>query len=450
MAGPWEKYNKALKPWEKHVAPPSAEPDEPAYSGAILPASRDDQGNVYFDPNAGLVGAVKRAITLPREVMRGEVDPTSDEGIARATEMGMIVSPVNPAVRSGERAIPGVARARQYPQKPTVPTAEELTAAGGASLKRLRSLGVDYTPKSVSDMAGAVRTNLEGDGILAELAPKSFAILKKLETPPKGSVAAPLSGVVAARKALRNAAKDFANPTEQLAASRIIQGLDDFIKEADPRSIMAGPASSASKILREGNANYAAGKRSQVLSGLEDAAELRAAAANSGKNIGNTIRQRVASILIDPKKRAGFSEDEIAALEQVARGTATQNVLRWVGNVLGGGGGLGTMLTTGAGGVGGAAVGGPVGAGIGAIVLPATGAAAKAASNRSTVKALGNADKTVRMRSPLFEQRVRNPPMAPLSADSRALLERALGIGLINRKPATTEEYRQFILDGGA
>src|SRR5690606_15883648 len=127
----------------------------------------------------------------------------------------------------------------------------------------------DFDAGAVRDLATGVRSDLFSAGLIEELAPKSFAILKRLESPPEGSVAS-LAGLDAARRALGNAARDFNNPTEQLVASRIIRALDGFTERPDPSSVVAGPAAAAGAVLKDARGNIAAQKRSDRITGLEE------------------------------------------------------------------------------------------------------------------------------------------------------------------------------------
>ena len=63
-----------------------------------------------------------------------------------------------------------------------------------------------------------------------------------------GRAGASLTGLHAAKRAFRNAARDFTNPTEQMAASKIMDALDRFVKEPDPATVVAGPAAAAAKL----------------------------------------------------------------------------------------------------------------------------------------------------------------------------------------------------------
>ena len=96
---------------------------------------------------------------------------------------------------------------------------------------------------------------------------------------------------------------------------------------------------------------------------------MQAASANSGHNLENALRQRMRSVLTSPKLSRGLNSDERSAIEGFVRGGPVTNVVRHIGNYLGGGGGLGHLITTGAG----AAVAGVPGA----IAAPAAGLALK-------------------------------------------------------------------------
>lgn len=93
---------------------------------------------------------------------------------------------------------------------------------------------------------------------------------------------------------------------------------------------------------------------------------------------------------------AGFTDEEVGQLKQLVQGTAPQNVTRKVGNILGGGGGLGSV----AGAFLGAHAAGPMGA----AAAPAIGMAAKTFSNASTTSMLDKIIADTAKRSPLFDE----------------------------------------------
>ena len=142
----------AVSGFQKFNGSPSTSQSQP-YSGSILPMSRDAQGHVSFDSNAGILGMAKRALggvasaaTLPGDVFTGKtsmIGPdghTNPEVIGRAAELASLATPVNPAIRAGDRIIPGVGK-NLVREQPKVPTTEELAAAGRGDIAAASNSG---------------------------------------------------------------------------------------------------------------------------------------------------------------------------------------------------------------------------------------------------------------------------------------------------------------------
>lgn len=192
--------------------------------------------------------------------------------------------------------------------------------------------------------------------------------------------------LLAARRAFGNVAGErkpfpLMGPTEDAgAATNVIGKLDDVIEEAAPG-------------MRDANANYSAAKSAEALDKRIQKAEMRAAVNNSGMNIGGKIRQQAATILESGGAKRGLKPDEISMLEDVAYGTPTRNALRKAANLLGGGGGLGAVVT------GEIASHSPLGA-VGWLTAP-LGHALKHLENHLTVRAANQVSEAIRSRSPL-------------------------------------------------
>ncbi len=413
----------------------------PSRPFSVLPLSEDPQGGIHFDIHAGIPGAFLDALTAPGDVYAGRLDPTSPEGQRRAFGLAATISPMNPAVTAGARSIPGPLFSSRRGTPPP-PTAEELKTAASAGYDAARATGAEYPGADIGNLAQTAQHNLESDGIISELAPQTFAVLGRMSNPPQGSVAT-ISGLDAARKVLNEIGGNFRNPTEQRAARAVINAIDQHIADAGARAgavpagagstlpvpaaasgagaangaglsgVVENPLTKAARLIKEARDNAAASFRSDRLSGVEDAAEMRANAANSGQNLGNTLRQRLASLLLDPKRSRGFSEDELGAIRQVVDGTATSNITRRVSNLLGGGGGLGQTLVAGGGGLLGSAIGGGAGAAVGAGMATGLGSATRGAYNALVARQARMADDLVRQRSPLYQKRLGTAPMAP-------------------------------------
>lgn len=318
---------------------------------------------------------------------------------------------------------PGIAAgglsAMRTPQR-TTPTAPELKSAGVGGYGTARNSGVEFHGNAVADMASNVRAGLEADGIFDVLAPKTHAILDKASSPPPGAVST-VANLLSLRRSLGRLARETSDgkaTEDAMAATTAIHGLDPFMESPDPAAVAAGtPAEAAAvgDILREANANYAASQRSNTLvgglsrarQGILERAEGRAAAANSGRNLDNSIRSRVESLRESLPRNYGFTDDELAALDRIVEGTpyGARNSARYWGNFLGGGGGMHQALTASGGALGGGLLGHSIeGAALGAAVPPLAGAALKGIENTMSRRALLGVDEMTRQRSPLYEQ----------------------------------------------
>lgn len=379
----------------------------------------------------GVGQSLVSGFTLPHDVMTGEASPND---IGRVMDMAGLAMPINPAIRAGDAAIPGVAKTL-VPGKVPVPTTEQLASAGSADINAARQSGLQIAAPAVSDFSQSMQQQLFDKGIHPVDAPNTYTKLRELENAPPGSYAT-AANLQSLRESLGHTAQNF-NPAaakDQLAASRAISGLDSFLPQVDPQSVLAGSPSATSDLLQRGRGNYAAAMRSNDLTGALDRAntgileraESRAQAANSGRNLDNTIRQKVASLLEKPKEVSGFSDPEIAALNDVIQGSGTRNFARYLGNFMGGGGGMGQAVSGSIGAGVGAVVGGPTGAVVGAATPLAVGSAAKSVANALAKRSLSKTDELVRMRSPLYQEAVNSTPMVADGLSQKEAIARLL------------------------
>ncbi len=165
-------------------------------------------------------------------------------------------------------------------------------------------------------------------------------------------------------------------------------------------------------------------KRAEMVQGKLDLAELNAATANSGANIDNATRQAIKQ-LIRPDKygkipavKQGYSQSEIAQMQKIARGTAVGNLTRIAGNALGGGLGVGALVTA----YGAHEVGAPGPTGL---ALPLLGRGLRGLGNRMTTNAGQRLAAQVAMRSPegrAYAAMLARNPSADLTATQTGIL----------------------------
>jgi len=278
------------------------------------------------------------------------------------------------------------------PKAPTLsaPTIPELKAAAKVGFESPEVTSLELHPKVITDFATGAQVELNNSGIDEVLAPKTFSLLSRLQKAPAGSTVSG-ANLQTVRRAFGNAAAS-PDATERLAAKTVIDKLDELLPNIKPADVISGDAGAAASTLEEARANYSAAKHAETIDNKTIQAELRAAAANSGQNVANTVRQRMADILVKPKEQRGFSSSELSQMEDIVRGSKAGNALRIGGNLLGGGGGLGAAVSAG---IGGFVTGGPGAA------APVVGFGLKQLSNYLTLKQTAQLSEAIRMRAPL-------------------------------------------------
>lgn len=436
----YSRGNGVLEPTTLEKAQARAEGQLP-FSGSVLPVSADAQGNASFDSNAGILGTMKRAFKLmsgQTPIIINEDGSYPPETIGQLMEAALVFSPMGAATRASGLPL-GVPTFKSKPYvKP--PSAQALKEAADMGYKNARRAGVEYTSDGVKTVAEAALQRLREKGLIDATAPSTIKVLNELASPPPGSFVT-ASDIISARQVFNKLGRQTADgrPTpDAVAAGDVSRGLGVFLQRPPEGTVRAGAGKTVGKLVREADQNYAASLRSNKLNGIAENADNRAAAANSGLNLDNTIRQRVADLL-DPNKSGrlrGFSQEEVAALKQVNRGTASRNTLRFVGNRLGG------LTSTALAGAGGAYMAGPTGALL-AGVPTALGYSAKEISNILARRSLGAADKMVRSRSPLYQNMLADLPVdTSLPAGQQAVLRALLAYGGATN-PRMTEEGKR-------
>lgn len=345
------------------------------------------------------------------EAAKGDVDTA----LAAARPAGSPVRAMVPAlpaeaataVLPAKAAEPAaVARVWQEPAaaaKPAVPSVADLKAEATKGYESPALTDLEVKPTTISDFGSRTKLALDAAGLDENLAPKTHAILSRFEKIPGNGPSVIVTGknLMSMRKTLSNAAGEPGQ--EGLAASRALNALDEHIPKIEARDVISGDPKAAAEALDTANANYSAAKQAENIDNKVVSAELRAASTHSGANVANTIRQRMAAIA-DPTKRKegrGLLPDEVEAAKTIAEGTRGQNALRKVGNVLGGGGGLGMQHGATAGAAVGAFLGGPAGAAVGVTAVPALGHLLKTLSNKLTLRQADQLSEMIRSRAPL-------------------------------------------------
>lgn len=241
--------------------------------------------------------------------------------------------------KPGAPAIPKVAA-------PTIP---ELKAAARSGYNSPEVAAVEINPKSTAALSAKIESDLAGRGFRPNNEPAVFSAVREL-TPPQGVTSVRVADIDSARKVLGNLAKEkdsVGQATPRATAANIaIEHINDYLPNISKADVIAGDAVRASEIMRDAQANWGAAKRAESVDLQLTRADRQAAKSGSGSNIENSMRQKIATLLDNPKRTAGFTAEEKQAMESIVRGTPARNALRKAGK-FGVEGGLSLLLHAG-------------------------------------------------------------------------------------------------------
>jgi hypothetical protein len=290
------------------------------------------------------------------------------------------------------------ASARRAAQS-AIPSADDLLRSGSNKFEAVKASDAVIKPSSVEQMAKDIKTEMLNSGKhpTSEGQAGVFAALDRLEAMGAAPGGVTPKDMEVIRKSLVDLKTNMqAGPTARMATDAFMAkyanlGQPDLLNGTNPFPT-----------LKTAIGDWAAGKRSNTVTGKVDLANLNAGTAGSGANEDNAMRQAIKQLArpmnntnVPVAKKLGFNDAEIEAIKQAAMGTSAGNAARWLGKAAPTGAVSGA-LSSGAGGM----AGGPVGM----VALPAAGYIAKKIGDLSTKKAVAALDNLVRSRSPLAAQ----------------------------------------------
>jgi len=286
------------------------------------------------------------AATLPTWMLPGVVAPSAIGGFLTSKAEDVKGLAFDTALAAGFGKVgdevarfvaPKVGAALSKTAKP--PTQEALRAAKNAAYAKLRSLGGVYTGPSKASLLTTIRDQMARDGLDQGANPGAWAAFQRAEKVlgAKGPIS--LDDIDNLRQTMwRQAAglKGADKEAERFYGESMIRLIDDFVDTATPSSLSKATGPELSAAIKEARKANQIWRKTERINNMIESADLRAAAAYTGTNTDNTIRQQ-ARPLVDPtssSRMRGVTPDEKKALQRVVKGTPGQNFARTTGQLV--------------------------------------------------------------------------------------------------------------------
>lgn len=300
---------------------------------------RTDVGKRTSEGVAGLLEPIERAADYAGEKSGA---PTDTLG-ATAVKTALLAAPMALGMR-GSRT-PSV--------RPKVPTTAELRARAGQAYKSADESGVILDRGSFSRVVEEIRNDMAEQGIDADLHPRATAAMKRLMESAESGNNLSLKGAEILRRVVQGA-EDSLSASERRIAGRMRRKLDNYVENLSGVDVIAGDAAAATA-LSEARDLWSKSRKSESIERLIERARNRSGQF-TGSGFENALRNEFRALAQNDKKMRGYSAEEQAAIQKVARGGIIENSLRALGRFAPRGP-VSTSLGAGAG----FAVGGPVG-----------------------------------------------------------------------------------------
>lgn len=284
-----------------------------------------------------------------------------------------------------------VAASRAMRAAPKAPDLDDLRARQESAYGAVDQSGATVAPQASQRLRQGLLDRIDAEGVPEFLPSNVRSVAAKIEAlPPNAKV----TDIEDLRRLIGNDVAGSVDGQARRIGVDLKGDVDDFLSNLQPSDLSAGSQAGVLDSLSEGREMTRRIKKAEALggdTGVVTKALRRAATSGTGGNEVNAIRQNIRTILDNPKRRRGFSKEEIAMMEQIVEGTPVTNGLRMIGRFSPTSGALPAMAS-GASGV----TFGPLGA------APfAAGYFAKAGAEELTKRQVGLLDELVRNGAPL-------------------------------------------------
>lgn len=282
-----------------------------------------------FGAGSGAIGARSIASLATGGLIGGADAGARGQDPVVGGAIGGLAGAASPMIAAGVGKLAGSVVSKFRPGE-VAPSADELKAAARAAYQRADDAGVQIAQPSFAAAIQDARAAAADAGIDKTLHPRASAVLERLDQ--ASGMSPTLRQVDLMRRVAKSAAGSI-EPDERRIGSLIVDKLDDFVGGLKQADLVSGDAETATAALGEARGLWARARKADMIDDALERGERRAASTGTGGNADNATRQNIRSILDNPRKARGFSDEEQAAMERVVRGTPMQNAARLIGKL---------------------------------------------------------------------------------------------------------------------
>lgn len=285
------------------------------------------QNALTYKPKSQLGELATQAAAYPTNLLAKGAD-AAGTAVLEKTKSPLAATATNTAIQSIPMVVGGVlSRRARVPEAEPAPTTEQLLQKGSEAYKAAEDAGVSIKPGVLDNSIQELSSRLTKEGLDQTLHPKATRALERLSE---------LQGKPATLNDLevrRRIASDVANSSdraERRIGGQIVEKIDDTMENLKPEDVSSGDAAAGVSALNEARGLWKRARKGEVIDDLIHRAGTRAGQ-YSGSGFENAIRTEFRQLAMNKKRLRGFSSEEVAAIEEVARGGPVSNAMRFLG-----------------------------------------------------------------------------------------------------------------------
>jgi hypothetical protein len=212
-------------------------------------------------------------------------------------------------------------------KQPFAPTREELATKSTKLFERAKESGVMFNAPKFSSKMDGVMNSLRDEGYeVGGAYPKLDIAFKRLTDPntPKD-----FTGLTNLRKAIRSAQASI-DPEERRMATILKDKFDDYVANAPSSDILGANTKTGTALWKQARDEYSKLMKSDIFEDMLENAKLDVSKfTQSGSE--NSLAQQLRQLAKNDKKMRLFTKEEQAAIRSAAKGSTTQNLLKFYG-----------------------------------------------------------------------------------------------------------------------
>lgn len=293
--------------------------------GAVIADTLGSGGTAARIAKGAAAGASSGALYGAGAADEGKRLEGAGEGAIYGGVVGAAIPAASAAIKGTKDVVTGI-RARDAEELASQAMGQK--SAAGALRGKMADIGAVISPNKAQELQNNLDDALKGLDLIPELSPKTTAIVNRIRDAASGTDGLELNKLDQYRRLLRSAGNE-----DSVAASAVRKALDNTVNSLTPNDFTQG-GTDAVKYLNAFRRDYTQASKFENISDILVKAD----------GDPNRIKAGLTRFLNNKDNLRGFTTNELSALQEAARSSAPEKVLKMFGKF---GIDLGSSLTPG-------------------------------------------------------------------------------------------------------